>query len=65
LSSQLGRPEVDRPMSFIEVESRSSDSTVEEVIQSLLPLDLNQPAKTVNRVTLGGRTIFHRSVDHA
>jgi guanine deaminase len=37
----------------------------ESVIQSLMPEDVNQPASTVERVTMAGETVFERRPAHA
>jgi guanine deaminase len=63
LGGQLGRLEAGMPMSFIEVEPScaiSAEMSAAAVIRSLLPDDLDSPA-TVQRVTVQGKTVFHRS----
>ncbi|MEM8873573.1 MAG: amidohydrolase family protein [Planctomycetota bacterium] len=54
----VGRLEVGRPMSFIEVAGSGADT--DSVISSLLPADMDDPASTVNRVTINGETKFDR-----
>ncbi|HUB24333.1 MAG TPA: amidohydrolase family protein [Tepidisphaeraceae bacterium] len=62
LSDQLGRLEIGRPISFIEVEPMpNADLSVDAAIRSLLPIDLENPEPAVNRVTLAGSTAFERS----
>jgi len=63
LDQSLGRLETGRPMSFIEVRSKSSEppSTGNEAIRSILPDDLDHPAPAVARVTLNGRLEFERT----
>jgi guanine deaminase len=58
LHQQLGILAAGRPMSFIEVRGQGADA--EEVIRSLIPADLDNPAPAVNRVTVGGRVVFQR-----
>lgn len=70
LGSQLGRLRPGMPMSFIEGESslppaKMQTATAESVVQSLLPTNPDQPAATVNRVTLAGKVVFQRSGTHA
>jgi guanine deaminase len=63
LDHRLGRLEAGRPMSFIEVDAIpeiAPRAPVEEVIRALLPADLDAPAESVRRVTLGGRAAFER-----
>jgi guanine deaminase len=59
LGLPFGTFEPGQPMSFIEV--GVSDSTAKSVIESLLPSDINNPAPSVSRVTISGRTVFERS----
>jgi guanine deaminase len=54
----LGRLEVGRPMSFVEVQS--TGATADEVMESMLPVDLDNPEPAVNRVTLGGKVAYER-----
>ncbi len=59
----VGRLEVGLPMSFMEVmpaKPANVDATAEGVIRSLIPIDLDAPAPSVNRVTLAGRVAFVR-----
>jgi guanine deaminase len=63
LDGALGLLTTGRPMSFIEVRGRGTDA--DEVIRSLIPEDLDNPAPAVNRVTMGGRIIFQRSKSDA
>jgi guanine deaminase len=68
ICQQFGRLEKGQPMSFIEVDSSaalSSEPSTEAVIRSLLPADLDHPRATVQRVTIQGKTIFHRSGNDA
>jgi guanine deaminase len=58
LHQQLGILAAGRPMSFIEVRGQGADA--DEVIRSLIPADLDNPAPAVNRVTVGGRVVFQR-----
>jgi guanine deaminase len=66
LDSGLGRLASGGPMSFIEVQAlhprpdsgADADAGVEEVIRSLLPLNLDQPIANVRRVTIAGRLKF-------
>jgi guanine deaminase len=67
LDRELGRLEPGRPMSFIEVEPASQvapTASVDAVIGSLLPVNLDAPAESVRRVTLGGQVVFERGVGH-
>jgi guanine deaminase len=58
LGLDLGRLEPGRPMSFIEVAAQPApDAAADDVIQSLLPDDLEQPRSRVARVTLRGRVV--------
>ena len=63
IASQLGELKIGAPMSFIEVES--SNFSADGVVESLLPDDVDHPAKSVVRVTMAGKTIFSRSPAHA
>jgi len=66
LDGQFGRLEAGRSASFIEVEPVTPlGADADAVIRALLPADLDAPACAVRRVTLGGRTAFHRSIAHA
>jgi imidazolonepropionase-like amidohydrolase len=65
LGLPMGRLEAGQPASFIEVEFSTAADTVEAVIQSLMPSDIDQPARTVNRATVAGKTVFQRSGIHA
>jgi guanine deaminase len=66
LDESVGRLASGRPMSFIEVQPQALNScmgsnaatSVEDVIHSLLPQNLDQPAANVRRVTVGGRLKF-------
>jgi guanine deaminase len=74
IADRVGVMEVGKPMSFIEVAPQSSRSmtvpvmherdahaTSDSVIRSLLPLNLNAPKPSVNRVTLAGRIAYDRN----
>lgn len=67
IASQFGRLRPGAPMSFIEVESRgtTAESSADAVIESLLPDDLNDPAPSVRRVTVRGKTVFQRGGNDA
>jgi guanine deaminase len=66
LEPQFGRLETGRPMSFIEVESDALRSpSVDDVIRSLLPADLNAPRPAVRRVTIAGRVAFQKEAARA
>jgi guanine deaminase len=65
LGLQMGRLQAGQPASFIEVEFSEAANTVEAVIQSLMPRNVDQPAHTVNRATVAGKTVFQRSGIHA
>jgi guanine deaminase len=68
LDQTLGRLEAGRPASFIEVSPTSDLSgarTADDVIERLVPEDLDAPTPSVNRVTLGGRVVFRREAAHA
>jgi cytosine/adenosine deaminase-related metal-dependent hydrolase len=61
LDRDVGRLEAGRPMSFIEVEPASrvrSGDSADAVVRSLIPADLDAPAESICRVTVGGRTVF-------
>lgn len=61
LQETVGRLEAGRPMSFIEVTpARPPGASADDVIRSLLPADLADPAPAIGRVTLGGRVVFER-----
>lgn len=73
LDASLGRLEAGRPASFIEVRTANSDSLTsladvrrpDDVIERLIPADLDAPAQSVSRVTLGGRVVFEGRPVHA
>jgi guanine deaminase len=58
LDGELGLLAPGRPMSFIEARGQGADA--DEVIRSLIPADLDNPAPAVNRVTIGGAVVFQR-----
>ncbi len=53
------------PMSFNEISASGAAASAARAIQSLLPLNVDQPELTVNRVTMGGKPVFRRSETHA
>lgn len=63
LDHELGLLAPGRPMSFIEITGQGADA--DEMIRSLIPQNLDNPAPSVNRVTMGGRSVFQRSKPHA
>jgi guanine deaminase len=67
LDRTLGRLEMGRPASFIEVEPRRNVSglSAEEAIRALLPEDLDNPSPSVRRVTLAGKVVFERGAGDA
>jgi guanine deaminase len=67
-TNDVGQLETGRPMSFIEAECariQAADDRADNVIRSLLPVNVDNPPKTVMRVTLGGRTVYDRGQAHA
>lgn len=63
IADRVGVLEAGRPMSFIEVQPAEAippDAACDEVIRSLIPLDLDAPNPGVNRVTLRGRVAYDR-----
>jgi cytosine/adenosine deaminase-related metal-dependent hydrolase len=58
-----------RPMSFIEVAPSqvaiSPRASADDAIVALIPADLDAPAGSVQRVTLGGRVVYDRKEHHA
>ena len=65
IADQFGALEVGRPMSFIEVDFNCLDAGSEEVIQSILPENVDAPRPSVNRLTVSGQTKFERGGTHA
>jgi guanine deaminase len=73
LDGSLGWLVAGRPASFIEVRPATGDVVtaladarwVDDVIERLIPTDLDSPAPTVSRVTLGGRVVFEGRPVHA
>jgi guanine deaminase len=64
IQKQFGRLEAGWAMSFIEampVAPLAADAAVDEAIRSLLPVDIDQPALSVLRVTIQGQVIYKRS----
>ncbi|MFT3787987.1 MAG: amidohydrolase family protein [Tepidisphaeraceae bacterium] len=64
LGINAGTLEVGRPASFIEIEAPVPvpNASADDVIRSLLPANIDQPAHTVRRVTLAGQTAYDREV---
>jgi guanine deaminase len=63
LDGEVGRLEAGYPMSFIEVTPSvppADGASADDVMRSLLPADLGNPAPAVRRVTIGGRVAFER-----
>jgi guanine deaminase len=73
LDASLGRLVAGRPASFVEVRPAAGDvftalagvRRADDVIQRLIPTDLDSPAPSVSRVTLGGRVVFEGGTVHA
>jgi guanine deaminase len=73
LDASLGLLVAGRPASFIEVRPATGDTfsaladarSADDVIERLIPTDLDSPAPTVSRVTLGGRVVFQGRSVHA
>jgi guanine deaminase len=72
LDASLGRLAVGRPASFIEVRPANGDTLTspdvrrpDDVIERLIPADLDSPAPRVSRVTLDGRVVFEGRSVHA
>jgi guanine deaminase len=73
LDAALGRLVAGRPASFIEVRPATGDvfrapadvRGADDVIEGLVPTDLDSPAPSVSRVTLGGRVVFEGRPVHA
>jgi guanine deaminase len=73
LDSSLGRLVAGRPASFIEVRPATGDIMTaladvrwaDEVIERLIPADMNSPTLAVSRVTLDGRIVFEGRPVHA
>jgi guanine deaminase len=66
LGLPFGRLAVGQPMSFIEAKPTRTADRPEDVILSLLPTNLEDPARSVERVTIAGRTAYDRTaVAHA
>ena len=63
LDRQIGRLEPGYPMSFIEVTANrpaAAEASADDVIRSLLPADLDDPAPAVRRVVIAGGVRFER-----
>jgi len=73
LDASLGRLDAGRPASFIEVRPARGELSAapagvrraDDVIEQIIPVDLDSPAPTVSRVTLGGRVVFEGRSVHA
>jgi guanine deaminase len=66
LDQNFGRLEPGRPASFVEARANGPISgSADDVIRLLLPADLDNPAPTISRVTLQGKTAFQRNGNHA
>ena len=53
-----------RSLKWNRVHSIAPEAPVDAVIRPLLPADLDAPAESVRRVTLGGRVVFERGAVH-
>lgn len=61
IDSRVGLLEAGRPMSFIEVAGDvSKAATADDAIRAILPVDLDSPMASVERVTLAGKVVYER-----
>jgi guanine deaminase len=62
IDQQVGRMEAGRPASYVELEADLAGVVDSDAaVRRLLPTDLDRPTRSICRVTIAGRVVYHRA----